>query len=175
MFVYVSISQYTESKDECLIEVTILRLFFSGLLTYHIAMVQHILCGCILYKIDINNYIEISYVIINRCLQLNFSENFCADFSLATDSYGYQYTSSENLTGFISNVNVFVTYFDLYERCQFFAAYYLCNYVIVPCDLFTGAPRPMCSDSCYYLTTECGSIYSNVSSLFINQVYPACG
>ena len=26
--------------------------------------------------------------------------------------------------------------------------------------------------SCYYLTTECGSIYNTVS-LFVNQVYPA--
>ena len=105
-------------------------------------------------------------------MQLNFSGNFCADFSLATDSYAYGYDSSENLTGFNNNLNGFLSYSDLSEHCPLFAAYYFCNYVIIPCDLFTGAPRPICSDSCYYLTTECSSIYSTVL-LFVSQVYPA--
>ena len=105
-------------------------------------------------------------------MQFNFSENICADFSLATDSYVHEYTSSENLTGFTSNANIFVPYLYFSKHCQLFAAYYLCNYVGSPCDLFTGAPRPICSDSCYYLTTECSSIYYS-ALLYVNLVYPA--
>ena len=105
-------------------------------------------------------------------MQLNNSENFCADFSLATDSYVYGYTSLENLTGFTNGLSSYETFFDLGQHCQFFAAYYFCDYMLIPCDLFTGAPRPICSDSCYYLTTECSSIYDTVS-LFASQVYPA--
>ena len=98
-------------------------------------------------------------------MQLNVSENFCADFSLATDSYGYGYDSSENLTRITNNLTE--TFPDLGQHCQFFAAYFFCNYVLIPCDLFTGAPRPICSDSCYYFTTECSSM------VLANQVYPA--
>ena len=105
-------------------------------------------------------------------MQLNLSENYCADFSLATDSYVYGYTSSENITGFNNNLDTFETYFDLSENCQLFGAYYFCNYGAIPCDLFTGAPRPICSDSCYYFTTECNSMY-RTALLFIDQVYPA--
>ena len=105
-------------------------------------------------------------------MQLNISENFCADFSLAIDSYIYGYDSSENLTGYSNDLNMFVNLFDLGQHCQFFATYYLCNYALIPCDLFTGAPRAICSDSCYYLTTECSSIYSTVL-LFATQIYPA--
>ena len=105
-------------------------------------------------------------------MQLNLSENFCADFSLAIDSYVYGYASSENITGFNNNLDTFQTFFDLSEDCQLFGAYYFCNYGVIPCDLFTGAPRPICSDSCYYLTTECSSIYYS-ALLYVNLVYPA--
>ena len=57
--------------------------------------------------------------------------------------------------------------FHLDRHCHLFAAYYFCNYVLIPCDLFSGAPRPICSDSCYYFTTECSSM------VLANQVYPA--
>ena len=105
-------------------------------------------------------------------MQLNLSETFCADFSLTADSYGYGYASFENLTRFANDVNMTRTSFLLYKPCDLFAVYYFCNYVLIPCDLFTGAPRPICSDSCYYFTTECSSIYSTVL-LLANQIYPA--
>ena len=105
-------------------------------------------------------------------MQLKFSETFCADFSLTTDSYGYGYDSFENLTGFANDLNMNKASFYLDRHCHLFAVYYFCNYVLIPCDLFTGAPRPICSDSCYYLTTKCSSIYSTVLSLD-NQIYPA--
>ena len=105
-------------------------------------------------------------------MQLNFSDNFCADLSLTTDSYGYEYASFETLTEFTNALSSYETVFNLDQHCQFFGVYYFCNYVLIPCDLFTGAPRPICSDSCYYLTTECGSIYNTVL-FFASQVYPA--
>ena len=79
----------------------------------------------------------------------------CAEYSLATDFYGYQYTSNENLTSFATILESFRALLDFSFICHRFAAYYICNYVFVPCDLFTGAPKSICSDSCYLLRKYC--------------------
>ena len=53
-------------------------------------------------------------------------------------------------------------FFDFSLICHQFATYFICNYVFVPCDLFTGAPKSICSDSCYFLRTYCAGTYFSV-------------
>ena len=98
-----------------------------------------------------------------RCLKLNFlRQSGCAEYSLATNFYGYGYTSHVNLTSFAAILESLRTFFDLSLICHQFAAYFICNYVFVPCDLFTGAPRSICSDSCYFLRQYCSATYFSV-------------
>ena len=50
--------------------------------------------------------------------------------------------------------------------------YFLCNYVFVPCDLTTGAPRPVCTDSCYFVRTYCASQFMLVLEFTSTIDYP---
>ena len=56
--------------------------------------------------------------------------------------------------------------------CGKILTYFLCNYVFVPCDLTTGAPRPICTDSCYFVLTECQSEFSLVLQFTSTIDYP---
>ena len=101
--------------------------------------------------------------ILLRCLQLNIlNQSSCAGFSLATDFYGYGYTSYENFTEIATSVEMYSPFLKLSYHCHQFAAYFICNYAFIPCDLFTGAPRSICSDSCYYFRTRCNETYDDI-------------
>ena len=89
-------------------------------------------------------------------------QTFCGDASSATDSYIYGYTSYENLTKFNMFAEQIEPFIDWPDSCVQFAIYYFCNYVYVPCDLTTGGPVSICSNSCYFLRTNCPLIYLQV-------------
>ena len=96
-------------------------------------------------------------------MQLNFlRQSGCADYTFTTGFYGYGYTSNENLTAFATILESLRAFFDFSPICHQFAAYFVCNYVFVPCDLFTGAPRSICTDSCYFLRKYCDETYFSV-------------
>ena len=95
----------------------------------------------------------------------------CAEFSLASNFYGYEYTSYENLTEFAVVLESVSPIFDFAITCHRLAAYFICNYVFPPCDLFTGAPRSICTDSCYYLRDRCDREYFSMVS-FAALRYP---
>ena len=96
-------------------------------------------------------------------MQLNFlRQTICADYTFATDFYGYGYTSNENLTALAAIIESLKDFFEFSFLCHRFAAYFICNYVFVPCDLFTGAPRSICTDSCNYLRRFCDDTYFTV-------------
>ena len=104
-----------------------------------------------------------------RCLKLTFLRSTtCDDVSLATDFYGYEYT---NLTEILNQVDNYDLLLDFNHICGQLTGYFICNYVFIPCDLFTGAPRPICSDSCYYYCTECSDTYHTLLRV-IPQAYP---
>ena len=46
--------------------------------------------------------------------------------------------------------------------CTRFAAYYFCNYGFIPCDVTTGAPRAICTESCNFLRDHCSDAYIQV-------------
>ena len=98
-----------------------------------------------------------------RCLKLDFiQQGMCANFTFATDYYYYEYTNYENLSNFnmiLQQIEPVITV-DLIFLCYEFATYYFCNYVFPPCDLTTGAPRAICSESCDYFVTHCAKVYS---------------
>ena len=109
------------------------------------------------------------YVTFNRCWQLNFlRQHICADFSITTDFLVYGYTSYENLTRFADDLNNYKILFDYPGICGLITAYFICNVAFVPCNVFTGAPRPICTDSCYYFRTECENVYNALLGVTIS-------
>ena len=99
-------------------------------------------------------------VFLFRCLQLDFlRQGFCSGFSLANNFYGYGYTSYANLSLFATLLEPLRVFFTDSLACTRLSAHFVCNYIFVPCDLFTGAPKPTCTDSCYFLRTHCDMSY----------------
>ena len=102
----------------------------------------------------------------------SLDQTFCGDVSSATDSYIYGYTSYENLT----KINMFTEQIEPFinrsDSCVQFTIYYFCNYIYVPCDLTTGGPLLTCSNSCYFLRTNCPIRYFQVLSFGASAGYP---
>jgi len=98
-----------------------------------------------------------------RCLQLDFlHQGLCSRFSSTTNFYGYGYTSYANLSLFATLLEPLTSFFDDSFMCDRLSGYFVCNYIFVPCDLFTGAPKSICTDSCYSLRTNCPISYNSL-------------
>ena len=89
-------------------------------------------------------------------------QTVCANYSLATDSYIYGYTSYNNLTEFAKLVLGIAPLIDFSYFCAQFSLYFFCNFGFVPCDLTSGAPRAICTESCNYAAINCSSVYNQV-------------
>ena len=112
-------------------------------------------------------------LILFRCLRLDFLEqSVCGEASLATDFYSYGYTSYHNLSEVSKLTKQIEPFIDYSLLCTQFAIYYFCNYVFIPCDLTTGGPISICSNSCYFLPTNCSVLYFQVVSLATTAGYP---
>ena len=61
---------------------------------------------------------------------------------------------------------------DTSHICDHFGFSLLCNAIFVPCDLTTGMPRPICTDSCYYYRTHCSKDYSSAIRFAAALEYP---
>ena len=119
---------------------------------------------------------------MHRCVQLKFLEqnSICSDINLATDYYNYRYTSLENFTSFSETIIALqdIIRLGLTGFCGNVLAYFLCNYVFVPCDLTTGAPRPICMDSCRFVRTHCNTEFTYILQFASTIDYPVidnCG
>ena len=111
-----------------------------------------------------------------RCVQLKFLEqnSVCSNINLATEYYNYRYTSLENFTSFSETIITLeeIIRIGFTGFCGKFLTYFLCNYAFVPCDLTTGAPRPVCTDSCYFVRTYCESEFMLVLQFTSTIDYP---
>ena len=95
-----------------------------------------------------------------RCLKIDFiQDSICNTLSFATAYYYYEYTSYENLSNFFAIIQQLepIIIADIQHLCTQFFTYYFCNYLFPPCDLTTGAPQAICSESCDYFVTECSN------------------
>ena len=98
----------------------------------------------------------------------------CSGANLGTAYYNYRYTSLENLTSYSTTITTLQEFFrsGFSGFCETFLVYYLCNYVFVPCDLTTGAPRPICTNSCYFVHTRCNLEFMRVMQFASAFDYP---
>jgi len=109
-------------------------------------------------------------------VQLNVvrESKICSAFNLAIDYYNYGYTTLDNFTSYSSTLDTSEAFLlsSSDEFCEMYFIHYLCNYVFVPCDLTTGAPRPVCRDSCYFFRTRCPSELSYILTFARAVQYP---
>jgi len=73
----------------------------------------------------------------------------------------YKYTSEENFTIILGYLTIAAKYNITPSRCEYENAVFVINYVFIPCNLTTGTPRPLCSDSCYNFRKHCRHRYNS--------------
>ena len=79
----------------------------------------------------------------------------------------YKYTSERNFTRLLEIVEVFVApsqilrYISnpLLSDCQYYIIIVVYTAFIIPCNLTTGTPRPLCSNACYHFRHSCDDEY----------------
>ena len=98
-----------------------------------------------------------------RCVQFNNLIEVCAQHSLATNNYLYQYTSVHNLTTFGNLLSVLESFTRLItDGCFNTTASFICNGIFVPCDLTTGEAKAICTNSCYKFKEDCTLEYDSI-------------
>ncbi|XP_065911786.1 tyrosine-protein kinase receptor UFO-like isoform X3 [Dysidea avara] len=99
----------------------------------------------------------------NTCVQFNNLIEVCAQHSLATNNYLYQYTSVHNLTTFGNLLSVLESFTRLItDGCFNTTASFICNGIFVPCDLTTGEAKAICTNSCYKFKEDCTLEYDSI-------------
>lgn len=112
-----------------------------------------------------------------RCIQFDSLPNgTCANFTQASSSVIFRYTDENNFMSYFEIVNGLETLLDnsaADEVCRRAVAYIVCNYVFIPCNLTTGNPRPICTQSCnYYFTSRCKEIFDTIVQFSTVIDYP---
>ena len=96
-----------------------------------------------------------------RCIKVSI-DGVCSSYSLATNGYLFNYinASFEYLTE-VSN-QVETLFHNTGPTCYNITLTYACNALFVPCDLTSGTPIAMCSNSCKQFKTICSVEYDTV-------------
>ena len=109
------------------------------------------LCSCTPLKLD--------------PLVLEYSKNY----SLNLSQVAYKYTNEETFAYYLDlleiytkNIGDYKIYIDVCDLCAALFAY---NQVLVPCNLTSGTPRPICSKSCYLFRSNCSRAFNAVIKL----------
>ena len=93
-------------------------------------------------------------------MQINIS-GVCSEHSVATNGYLYNYTSAENLTQFMQIIDSLKSHIpNIKPECRHISLSHGCNGLFVPCDLITGKPRAICSNTCCHFRGLCSKEYA---------------
>ena len=90
-------------------------------------------------------------------------DGVCSSYSLATNGYLFNYidASFEYLTEVLNQVETL--FHNTGPTCYNITLTYACNVLFVPCDLTSGTPIAMCSNSCKQFKTSCSVEYETVA------------
>ena len=126
-------------------------------------------CKCILYCETVTvGILCIHYLLyVRRCRQLPLDDiGICSSVTESVNFYFYNYTQgdAESFTRGLRNIyNSNLTIYED-EYCRMAALRFVCNYVLIPCDLHTGNPRLICSSICDYIVNKrCISTFVHVN------------
>ena len=110
-------------------------------------------------------------------MQVNsFEDSACEEFFRGSDNIMFKYTTLEGFESYIDTVNNLESLLvsaDTVQVCRQAAAYFICNYVFIPCNLTTGNPRPICTIACdYYFNDFCKSLFEVILRFSSILEYP---
>jgi len=95
---------------------------------------------------------------------------------VASNGIIFSYADKMEFKTFVSTLNGLESLLDNSDEdeiCQQAAAYIICNYVFIPCNLTTGNPRPICTGSCnYYFNIRCKELFATVIGFASVIKYP---
>ena len=122
-----------------------------------------------MFIIIVHSYVcIIRHVHMCRCIQLNSLDNAICNDGFIQESHNviFDYTTEENFIEYIQtldNLEELLRTSGEDQICQDVTAYFLCNYVFIPCNLTTGNPRPLCTVPCeYYVNERCANIFETI-------------
>jgi len=106
--------------------------------------------------------------LLYRCSR--FSDlGMCSNVSEAVNFHVYDYplATREDIDEFSEGLReLYFLFDDEEEYCSRDAALrFICNFVLIPCDLHTGNPRLTCSSMCDYIVERCNSTFEMVNRL----------
>ncbi|XP_065883016.1 uncharacterized protein [Dysidea avara] len=112
----------------------------------------------------------------NTCTQF-LETGMCSSVTHSFNSYYYNYTSSENFEQISTVIStLFAGNFSEEDQfCLNASLYFVCNYIFIPCDIYTGNPRLICPSVCDdYLSNErCNSTFETViAAIATESDYP---
>ena len=123
------------------------------------------------------------YALLYLCscipLQLNPEVQVYSEYSVSLNSMIYKYTSESNFTKFLDALVVAVEYLPQLSStvCLSYSAFFVYNYIFIPCNLTTGSPRPLCSSACYFFRYYCEYQYTTIiayANLLGISIYDDC-
>ena len=85
-------------------------------------------------------------------------------YSLSLNNIVYKYTGEGNITKILNLMKMVAGLLPGYPvtECRSYGYILGYNILLVPCNLTTGKPRPLCSNSCYYYRVNCSEEYDSV-------------
>ena len=97
-------------------------------------------------------------------MQLDAELQAFSQYGLSIDNMIYNYTSEKNFSNYLEALKLGVTieFFPEFSSstCLSYAAVFAYNYILIPCNLTTGTPRPLCSTDCYIFRYYCDNLYT---------------
>ena len=80
----------------------------------------------------------------------------------------YKYTSERNITKVLELAEVAITQnLHLFHRafsseCLYYSVIVVYTAILIPCNLTTGTPRPLCSNPCNLFRQLCNDVYTMI-------------
>jgi len=95
---------------------------------------------------------------------------------VASNGIIFNYINEEQFNELIKTLNGLESLLNSTDEdaiCQQAAAYIICNYGFIPCNLTTGNPRPICTESCnYYFNIRCRELFITIIRFASIITYP---
>ena len=90
----------------------------------------------------------------------------CSNVTESVNFYFYNYTQGDAESFTRGLRDIYNGDFNIFEDeyCRMASLRFVCNYVLIPCDLHTGNPRLICSSICdYIINKRCISTFVQVN------------
>ena len=118
------------------------------------------------------------YIFLHSCTHIEFSgEESCSPYSLSLNHMIFKYTSDKNFSMLLDLLSSIKTLLrnSVTRGCTLPTGMLICNLAFIPCNLTTGTPRPLCSETCFKFYSACNLEFNTVTSFAELISFPILG